>query len=289
LGDPVISSEGDLEAVVLFETLDLLAGLLHPAFFTIHGAPGEQNVSFLTRELWVLFFIRVHELLAPETGVARFPGAPSSVSLFSGLEWLCARYPDESSPDLAYAVRAADSWLTASKRVVVWSGALDRHLRCEVSLQQLISIYANLAKHSFLKSTRQVDRVRRLCSSAGPTITFEDSMAARDEFFQHIEGMLQFHSTRLVEYLGAVFLALRDFVARRAVPRTNVVDDIKPPSPTSSSTFHFMYAEALWRFSGYSHERIQSCTPSTSPSFTGEYAQHAGWDDVEDGATGGAI
>jgi hypothetical protein len=87
-----VTTAGDLEAVILAESFELLSDIVGPYMYRVSGEPGQQQAMFVSSELLALFYIRVHEFLADATDISRAAGVPSSLSLLSGGLWLAERY-----------------------------------------------------------------------------------------------------------------------------------------------------------------------------------------------------
>lgn len=284
MADPVlIKTVGDLEAVVLAESYDLLSSIVGPYMYAVSGRPGEQQAVFDSREIQALFYIRVHEFLAAARKVPAVDGVPPALSLFSAGSWLSQRFPEQArEAGLDTAHRRADDWLKRVHRIVFWAPSVWRHLRLELSMATLIAMRANLEKHQLLRLDREIRRLRSKCVQSGCELSLSEAVAAREEFEDHIRGMLEYHATEVAEHVGRYFFAFYHFVRQRyLVHPTNNLDDIPYPNDISDDVFRYMYTSTLFSLSGWTESRILSATPETASSFKGPYPQHAEWSIVE--------
>lgn len=284
MADPSpIKTVGDLEAVVLAESYDLLSSVVGPYMYAVSGRPGEQQAVFGSSEIQAIFYIRVHEFLAVTTKVPAVDGVPQALSLFSAGAWLSQRFPEEArEAGLDTAHHRADEWLKRVHRIVFWAPSVGRHLRLELSMATLIAMRANLEKHQLLRLDREIRRLRSKCAQSGCELSLSEAVAARGEFEDHIRGMLEYHATEVAEHVGRYFFAFYHFVRQRyLVHPTNNLDDIPYPGDISDDVFRYMYTSTLLRLSGWTESRILSATPETASSFKGPYPQHAEWSIVE--------
>ncbi|HEX6367492.1 MAG TPA: hypothetical protein VF006_01090 [Longimicrobium sp.] len=278
-----IQTAGDLEAVVLAESFDLLGSIVGPYMYRVSGTAGEQQAMFSSAEIQALFYIRVHEFLAPTTKVSSVASAPGEFSLFSGGAWLTTRYPDEArEAGLDAAYRGAAEWFDRLHRIVFWAPSVSRHLRLELPMRSIISMRANLEKHRLLRLDREIGRLQKKCAASGCPLTTAEAVAAREDYETHIRGMLEYHATEVAEHVGQYFLALYRLVLLRYQKHpTNKLDEMPYPHDVSNDVYRYMYTSAIWSLSGWTEARIKSSIPGTSPSFKYPYPQHEDWSVVE--------
>lgn len=274
---------GDLEAVILAESFDLLGRLIGPYMYRVSGEPGQQQAMFASSELHELFYIRVHEFLSDATRISASPSLPSNLSLFSGGRWLCERHPPRAaSSGLREAYDRAAAWFDAAHRIVFWAPSVWRHLRLELPMSTLIAMRANLEKHQLLRLTTEVRRLRTKLAQSGCELSIVEAVAVRPEFDDHIRGMLAYHATEVAEHLGRYFLALYRFVREIYCEHpTNNLDAMPFPPDVSDDVFRYMYVSTVVQLSRWTEERIVSSTPETAPSLKAPYPQQRDWSIVE--------
>lgn len=278
-----ITSVGDLEASVLAESYDLLSSIVGPYMYRVSGSSGAQQAVFESREVLALFYIRVHEFLAAAPEVPAVPGTPHNLSLFSAGGWLSDRYPDEAAnAGLREAYDQGASWFGQDHRIVFWAPSVWRHLRLELPMSALIAMRANLEKHQLMRLDREIRRLRSRCAAAGCPLTVPQAVAAREEFEDHLRGMLEYHATEVAEHVSRYFYAFFRFVrARYRKTPTNNLDLIPYPKTVTDDVFRYMYTSTIHRLAGWTDERILSSIPETASCFKPPYPQHADWSIVE--------
>lgn len=277
-----MKTEGDLEAVVIAETYDLLASVVGPYMYRVSGPPGEQQAMFQSREAQALFYVRVHEFLA-DASLPVVDSAPANLSLFNAGLWLAQKYPDEAkSAGLDHAYGAAQAWFSIIHRVVFWAPSVRRHLRLEVPMQTLIAMRANMEKHRLLRLDREIRRLRAKCSASGCELSIVETVAAREEFEEHLRGMLNYHGTEVTENVARCFLAVYEFLRNRYMQNpTNKLDQVLCPAGVTDDVFRYMYASAVVGLSRWTERRIVESLPEIARCLKGPYPQHAAWEIVE--------
>jgi hypothetical protein len=278
-----ITSIGDLEASVLAESYDLLGSIVGPNMYSVSGLPDQQQAVFASREVQALFYIRVHEFLATAPKVPAVPGVPANLSLFSAGGWLSERYPLEAKESgLQEAYGQAETWFQQVYRIVFWAPSVWRHLRLELPMSTLIAMRANLEKHQLLRLDREIRRLRSRCKASGCPLTMAETVAVREEFEDHLRGMLEYHATEVTEQVGRCFHALYRFVRQRYLRTpTNNLDLIPYPDDISDEVFRYMYTSTIQGLAGWTDGRILSSIPETASCFKGPYPQHAEWSIVD--------
>jgi len=274
---------GDLEAVILAESFDLLASVVGPYMYRVSGDPGEQQAIFASAEVQALFYIRVHEFLAEATRISLSPSTPSALSLFSAGGWLCGRHPDRAKrTGLEAAYKTASAWFGQVHRIVFWAPSVWRHLRLELSMAALIAMRANLEKHQLLRLNREIRRLQSKCVESGCRLSLIEAVAVRGEFEDHARGMLEYHATEVAELVGRYFLALFRFARELYLEHpTNNLDAAPFPADISDDVFRYMYVSTVFHLAKWTEERLASSIPQTSPSFKRLYRQHQAWAIVE--------
>lgn len=271
----LLVSPGDLEAVILAESFDLLGSVIGPSMYRVSGKSGQQQAMFASAEVHALFYIRVHEFLADATHISSSPAIPRTLSLFSGGGWLCNRYPERSRhTGLREAYNHAATWFSTVHRVVFWAPSISRHLRLALPMSTLIAMRANIEKHHLLRLTAEVRRLRSRCVASGCELSVAEAITVHDEFKDHITGMLAYHATEVAEHIGRYFFALYRFVRGLYVEHpTNNLDVMPYPSDISDDIFRYMYTSTVFQLSQWTEERIASSTPRIGPAFTKPYPQ----------------
>ena len=278
-----VTTAGDLEAVILAESFELLSDVVGPYMYRVSGEPGQQQAMFASSELLALFYIRVHEFLADATDISRAAGIPSTLSLLSGGLWLADRYVTIAGGEsLRAPYERARDWFDRRHRLVFWAPSVWRHLRLELSMGQLIAMRSNLAKHQVLRLNNEIRRLQSSCGRSGCELTAREAVAVRDEFDEHLRGMLEYYSTEVAELVAGCLLGLHRFV-RELYERhpTNNLDLYSYPDDIADDVFRYMHARTVFQLAQWNEARITSSLPSTSPSFTKAYPQHREWDDPE--------
>ena len=271
-----IRSVGDLEAVTIAETFDLLAGVFGPYCFTVVGAPDAQQAYFGSSANQTLFYLKANELLAVANGIA-VPGvSKKDMSLMDAGEWLAEQLAaDETGCGLKSAVCSLQTFLNEELRIRFWCGALGYHLELRQSFAALLRFHANFEKHSLLKLSVEVRRFRVALSAAGCELSYSEVLVARDEFSAHIKGMMEYHATELAEMLGHYFVALfRLTIGRVDGSHEGRRTLLYYPAGITDEFFQELYSSAILTFSGWSEERILRFIPKTASTFKLPYPQH---------------
>jgi hypothetical protein len=274
---------GDLEAVILAESFDLLSSIVGPYMYSVVGDSGRQQAAFRSEEVQALFYIRVHEFLADAQKMSPSASLPPNLSLLSGGTWIAKRHRARAEhTGLLPAYEEAERWFAAVHPVVFWAPSVWRHLRLELSMATLISMRANLEKHQLLRLNREIRRLQAKCEQAECDLTMSQAVAVRPEFEAHLKGMLQYHATEVAEHIARCLLGLHRYVKElyRESP-TNNLDVAKYPSDVSDDVFRYMYTSTVFHLAQWTEQRITSSIPETAPSFQHPYPQHADWSIVE--------
>jgi hypothetical protein len=271
-----ITTAGDLEAVIVAETYDLLSSVFGPYTFEVSGLPGQQQAVFASESAFTLFCVWMYEFVAQEPRAYTGPEKISDRSLFGGGLWLAERYATEAkAAGLDVAGQELLGWLERPIRVRFWSGSLGRHVSLNESFRTLMAPQAHFAKHSLLKLGREITRLREMAGRANCPLTEAEAVDARDEFRAHLEGMMEYHATELAELAGRYFLSFFRFVRGRYEENpTNRLDQIRPPADISDEVYRSMYASAVVGLARWTERRIESSIPQTADSFKNVYPQH---------------
>jgi len=271
-----IESTGDLEAIIVAETYDLLSSVFGPYIFTVSGNASQQTAVFPCSAAHTLFFIYMYEFVATESPLFVGEDGFKDRSLFGGGKWLVERYPGEAAiAGMDTAATELAAWLERRVRVRFWSGNIWRHVELNETFRTYLAPHSHFAKHSLLKLGREVIRLRDMATQAGTSLTTAQAVAAREEFVAHLAGMMEYHATRLAELVGRYFVAFHKFVKNRySKYPTNNLDLIAPPEGISDDVYRYMYAHAVFSFSGWSQARIEEFVPETAGSLKLEYPQH---------------
>jgi len=258
--DGRVRSAGDLEAVYLHETHDLLAHLIGPNYYRLLG----DQVQFHDGASFSDFFIHVEEMLSGGREQVRFPGAPEDQSLLGVGAWFAERAgADDGVPALAKATESIRAWLDESPPFRFYAGDLERHIEFPLSRHGLIFYASNLGKHRLLRLGSLLASMGKLFAEHGSALTVQEVVAVRDEFQRELESRLLYLSTQLVELLGGYFQALNSvIVSRRNATDTRTWSTIRMPESISSDVFRALYATALISHS-YPYSRIADFTPET--------------------------
>lgn len=278
-----VKTPGDLEAVVLSESYDLLRSMVGPYMYRVSGDPGQQQATFGSAEIQALFYIRVHEFVADATRISASPNVPSSLSLFSGGHWIAERHPAHAQrTGFKAAYDQAKHWLSAAHRIVFWAPSIWRHLRLELPMSTLVAMRANMEKHQLLRLDSEIRRLHSRLNQSGCDVSLLDTVNARGEFEDHIRGMLEYHATEVAEHIARCFRGLYHFVRELYLQNpTNNLDAIAVPSDISDDVFRYMYASTVFGLSQWTDQRIVSSIPETAPSFKMSYPQNQDWGIVD--------
>jgi hypothetical protein len=276
-------SEGDLEAVILAESFDLLGRIVGPYMYSVSGEGDGQVAIFRVEEIHALFYIRVHEFLVDATKVSPGTSLPPTLSLLTGGRWVADRHralADGAGMRQSYA--DAIEWFARKHRIVFWAPGIGRHLRLELPMSGLISMRANLEKHHLLRLTKELRRLHQRCTQAGCDLTLTQAVSVRPEFESHIKGMLEYHATEVAEHVGRCLLGLRRFVREIYEENpTNNLDIARFLPDVSDEVFRYMYTSTVFQLAQWTDQRILSSTPTTAATFKKPYRQHAEWSIVE--------
>jgi hypothetical protein len=218
----------------------------------------------------------MYEFVATESPIFVGEDGFKDRSLFGGGKWLVERYPDEAAvAGMDTAATELAAWLERRVRVRFWSGNLSRHVELNETFRTYMAPQSHFAKHSLLKLGREVIRLRDMAVRAGTSLTTAEAVAAREEFVEHLSGMMEYHATQLAELVGKYFVAFHRFVKNRynKYP-TNNLDLIPAPDGISDDVYRYMYAHAVVSFSRWSQARIEEFVPDTASSLKPEYPQH---------------
>jgi len=261
-----IKTAGDLEAVFLHETQELLSDLiLADEFYDLLGDPPCQ-VQFRTRGLFHAFLVRLEELLAEAT-VPRVAGISNrQASLLDLSTWFCFEHADEARAcGLTAATETLRDWMATTRDVRYWCPALDTHVTVSLSRREMVWFAANLHKHSLFRIGRLLAKLQKRCSEAGLNLTASELIDVRSPFFTELESRLEYLSTWMIDQLGQVLLALNAVITgRHASRKTSEGRSVELASASSAEPILELYGDAL-AFMRYPEERIRACLPTTPP------------------------
>ncbi|HPO08791.1 MAG TPA: hypothetical protein PLZ55_09005, partial [bacterium] len=242
-----IQSEGDLEVVLLHETHSLLAELIGPDLYSVHGDEPEQSVLFHTRATLNLFLILVVEIFAEGPRSACINQKYQNWSLLKGLHWFCDRYTDEAkSAGLHDTLSAIETWAAKDVPFSFWCPDVDKNISFSLKNDQLISFAANTAKHHLFRLTDLLGKLESLCVNAGYSFTPQQFSAVLASMTEEVRSRMQYHSSYLVELLGNLFLALNRLVVTRSRQNpTDLLIEINMPAGITSDVFRHLYASVM--------------------------------------------
>jgi hypothetical protein len=217
--DKLITNEGELEVVLLYETHDLLAELISDNYYFV-GDPARE-IRFNDSSSFWNFFVHVQELI--EEGDNVRVGNVKRLSLLGGIAWLCSVYPDEAlQVGLGQATTDLVDWISAERDVTFWCGDLGKTISLKMSRGRLINFAANYSKHGLLRTRRLMQGLSGYTEASGLGLSLAELASLRDSFRGEIENRLLYLSSWLVELIGAFWYALNELVVRRlAVQNTN--------------------------------------------------------------------
>lgn len=261
----VIRSEGDLEAVALYEGHDLLAQLVGPALYRVAGTAPHQVVNFHSQQTYDLFLILLMEFVAEGARSAFIEDRFHNLSLLSSLRRVAGRHPHEArNAGLNVAISKIEVWLRREVPFEFWYPDGEIEVRFNLPNTQLLSFGANTTKHRLLRLSELIAKVGRYCEAAGYQFDDQQALSVLRTMIDEVHSRLTYHSSYLAELAGGVFFALNLFLRSRfeANP-TNRWDEVIYPEGITSEVFRSLYLDALV-FKQYTDQRIQDYTPITS-------------------------
>jgi hypothetical protein len=260
-GDFRITSPGDLEVVLLYETHLLLGNVISTDYYDLRGSPPFE-VSFRNDAVFGDFLVHVEELFALGSNHVQLGGRERQLSLFAASEWFSKQHPVEADgAGLSSACKQLREWLDTDRTLDFWCGALRRDIQLDLSRRRMIYFAANLHKHGLFRLGRLMEIVRTLGERSGLRFSNADLIAVRDPLIEELNGRLEYLASWLVEMLGAYFLALNSVIVGRYNRNpTNDVRMMRMPPGVTSDAIRDLYGSTLV-FHRYSRERIASCIP----------------------------
>ena len=262
---PTIRSEGDLEVVLLHEVHSALARIIGPDLYSIGGTPPEQTALFQNPSCFNLFLILIVEFFAEGRKSVYIDQKFQNLSLLSGLQWFCSKYPEEtSSSGLFSEVDKIDEWVNRKMPIKFWCSGVDKDVEFRITNRELIIFSANTAKHHLLRLSGLLGKLETLTSSVGYSFSPQELSAVLDALIVEVRSRLEYHSTFILELFGDLFLSVNTLIVGRFTANpTNRVVDMDMPDGVSSDVFRDLYGSVLV-FLRYEKERILAFTPRTT-------------------------
>ncbi|MXY40091.1 MAG: hypothetical protein F4Y62_09850 [Rhodospirillaceae bacterium] len=271
--EAIIQSEGDLEIVLLYESHGALASIIGKGSYTISGDAPNQEIWFPDERRFGLFLILLVELFAEGRDVVTINGSRKNLGLLDGLGWLDQKHRAESEGcGLNAALTELRNWLDTETQFEVWCPDIDLQVSFPITRRDLIWFGANHEKHSLLRLSGVLSKLARKLEVAGIVVPHQHTVHVLNTAIEEIRNRLLYHSTYIIEMLGALFISInRIMLERFAANPTNRVDDMVMPEGVTSDVFRNLYGEALV-FKRYDEQdRIRALVPVTNPVFKLRY------------------
>lgn len=255
-----ISTSGDLEVILLYESHDLLARVISPDYYEVIGKSSTQ-VMFHNPTCFWDFWVHVEEFIAKSRNIS-VEGVPKELSLLSALSWFCDVCPDEARQSgLDEAICTLTRWLDEEPFFDFYCSALDRQIGFPLSRRKMINFASNLGKHSLFRLSNLMKILRSLCEEAGVSLDGLDILAIREPLIGELQSRLNYLASVAVEKIGAVFFSLNAVMVNRYEENgTNDIRKMRIPEGVTSPAMYDLYGSALV-FKSYDPERIRQYVP----------------------------
>ena len=265
--EAVIQSEGDLEIVLLHESHGALASIIAREFYTISGDAPNQEIRFSDERRFDLFLVLLVEFFAEGHNVVTINGRKKNLGLLDGLSWLDQKHRAESEEcGLNAALTELRNWLDTETHLEVWCPDIDMQVNFPITRRDLIWFGANHVKHSLLRLSGVMSKLTRKLEAADMEVPHQHTVHVLNTTIEEIRSRLTYHSTFIIEMLGALFISINRLILDRfAANPTNRVDDMVMPEGVTSYVFRNLYGEVLV-FKRYDEQdRIRAFVPVTNP------------------------
>lgn len=210
----LIRSEGDLEAICLYEVHSLLADIISDNYYVAT----DTEIRFHSSAAMTDFYVHVGELFSEQPKNAKIDGRWQNISLLGAVERLCKRHSEEAQrTGLSKAAGELREWLETVRPVEFWCPGLDETLIFTISRNKLINLAANMGKHSLLRLSRVMGQLAELCRISGVDVAGMDVVAVRDPLLDEVHTRLGYLGSWLVELLGGLFIAVSGIYGSRPV------------------------------------------------------------------------
>ena len=265
--EAVIQSEGDLEIVLLHEAHGALASIIGKDLYTVSGDAPNQEIRFQDERRFDLFLVLLVDLFAEGRDVVTINGGRRNLGLLDGLGWLDQKLPVESADcGLNAALRELTNWLDAETHFEVWCPDIETQINFPITRRDLIWFAGNHVKHSLLRLSGVLSKLARKLEAADIEVPHQHTVHVLDATIEEIRGRLTYHSTFIIEMLGALFMSINRIIVERFKRNpTNRVEDMVMPEGVTSDVFRNLYGDVLV-FKRYDEgDRIRVFIPVTNP------------------------
>lgn len=268
-----VQTEGDLEVLVIHENFDLLSVTISPDLYKVLGNNPNQNILFHNDSCFDLFLIHINELFSEGIENVVIDGKNHNLSLFDGSKWLCSKHECESKiSGFLESVETIETWLNRVTPFRFWCSGIDKEIIIKLSYKNLISFGGNFSKHSLLRLSSILSKLRRLCERYDFQINDSEILYVKESFEEELRNRLLYHASYIAEIVGKYFYSLHQLIYNRYKQNpTNDTRKMFHPEGVSSTTYKDIYGTVIAFFSAYSYQRFWDNIPITNNHFQTDY------------------
>jgi len=258
----IFRSEGDVEALILFENRCAFAGIINRELYTVCGTAPDQQISFDSNNL-DLFCIRVSEFLS-ERPVKTSEKVVGSMSIFSGSKWLLGKYQGRVDlTKLNQSISALDSWLNVENDFKVWNGNTSKHVIFKLTRKKMLRFAGLISKHNLFNIKDMMADLFRISTSDAAPIELGDIFEIMDTFEEELKvTRINYLSTSLVELLHNYFTDLNEVVNCLYGTSGNQMAVSNCPPDLSDSFWHIHWVTITFA-RAYNRTHYNSLKPHT--------------------------
>lgn len=201
------------EIITLKAVLDMIGDMVNYEIMKIYFTDPDSSVMFKTMTHMAFFNIILVDLLSKPSEF--FVGDESYIHR---LKRICAnpRMGEiQAIEELREAVYAFDSWL--SEKVAIqnrWFPSLNLQIDISIERQLFITICGNITKHNFTRLTRQAEKLRKIFSDNGKSVSLDKCIVALQDFRQQFYvDIFHYHSSTIAEFLNNIRWGIYSYAA----------------------------------------------------------------------------
>lgn len=210
------------EVVVLKAVWDWIDDLVNHQIFKLHlNAQGAQLI-FPTAVHQRLFNVGLVDLLYHRSGwpfeLTKVPkdALESEWNIFFHLRQVCKEpiLNKDGSKILSTTLDEFVQWLETEPQIEkVWLPSIEKELNVRVKRVAFIKICGNIAKHSFMRLSANVEDIREILEKNGVQISTEEGYLVLPDFYDWFHNnIFNYHSSAIAEFLNNIRWALFDYL-----------------------------------------------------------------------------
>jgi hypothetical protein len=130
---------------------------------------------------------------------------------------------DNSIATLQQFTQSFYDWLKQEVEVDAWLASISKQVAIKITRLLFLKMCGDLSKHNILRSIGVANDFQEVLSKSGYSITFEDSMIALADFYEHFHAdILNYHSSTIAEFLNNIRWGIYEYLQpeyRRSIVR----------------------------------------------------------------------